>query len=54
MEKKQYVSPEARCWRVNCHGHLMDNAVSNQAYRIESGAWTKEENEETVGIWDLY
>lgn len=57
--KKNYKSPVSRVWNVRGKESLM-NTVSNQSMTYSTGAWdndelsVKEEEDNTVSIWDLY
>lgn len=56
--KKTYKVPVSRVWNVRSKESLM-NTVSNQSMTYSTGTWddelsVKEEEDNTVSIWDLY
>lgn len=57
--KKNYKSPVSRVWNVRGKENMMGTA-SMQCYSMHDGDWgfqstsVKEEEDNTVSIWDLY
>lgn len=58
--KKNYKAPVSRVWNVRSQESLMQNSAFNQCMTYSTGAWdndelsVKEEEDNTVSIWDLY
>lgn len=56
--KKTYISPVSRAWNVRSKEGMM-NSASMQRMTFTKGTWddelsVKEEEDNTVSIWDLY
>lgn len=56
--KKIYIAPASRAWNVRSKEGMM-NSVSMQRMTFTKGTWddelsVKEEEDNTVSIWDLY